>query len=424
MARDIFFKILMTVLMVGVLSLPLYTPMAFSAGQTKGEVAKPVQEVKMSKETQAALVAAQDFIKQNNYPSAKQVLVDHLATNPEYKPEVLFLMLGHVFYTLEDLDNAAKYLKEGHETYPNREDMLANYATVTYENQKFDEAAALFEKASEEFPENKADYLQKAAACYYQGENLNEAKRVFIKILNMKKEPDFKTYEMIFQLCQELRQKDEAKKYLVQMMNLDPLNPNYWQLLANMNLEDEDYMGVTSALEIAYTIKKPEKRQLENLDGLYAYLNVPLRLAKNIQKRSDRTENDNKKMIDAYLSVLRVDKAASVIDEMNKNKKDADLLLQKGKIYYEARKNKDAIKAFDECIALNPNKIEAYMLKGFAAWDLEDWKLAKECFRKAVTDKEYKKQATELVSVIESLEEAKAAMLEAKAERLELEVQE
>jgi tetratricopeptide (TPR) repeat protein len=424
MERDTFYKIPNTLLAVCVFSLLFFSPYVFSAEEKGGEVAKAVEEVKMSKETQAALVAAQDFIQQNNYQSAKQVLLDHLATNPEYKPEVLFLMLGHIFYSLQDFDNSAKYLKEGYEAYPNREDMLSNWATVVYESEKFDEAAALFEKASEEFPEEKADYLQKAAACYYQGENLIDAKRVFVKILNMQKEPDFKMYEMIFQLCQELGQKDEARKYLIQMMNLDPLNPNYWQLLANMYLEDEDYTAVTSALEIAYVIKKPEKRDLENLDGLYAYLNVPLRLAKSLQKRNDRNENDNKRLINAYLSALRVDKAASIIDEMNKNKKDADLLFQKGNIYYEARKNKDAMKALDECIALNPNKVEAYMLKGFVAWDLEDWDLAKECFRKAVTDKEHKRQATELIDVIESLEEAKAAMLEAKAERLELVVEE
>ena len=64
------------------------------------------------------------------------------------------------------------------------------------------------------------------------------------------------------------------------------------------------------------------------------------------------------------------------------------------------------------------------MLKGFCAWDLEDWNLAKESFKKAITDKNYKRQASELITVIESLEEAKALMLEAKAERVELEVQE
>jgi pentatricopeptide repeat protein len=423
MERYIFSKIPTTVLAVCVFNLLFFSPYVFSAEKKEGEVAQPAEKVRMSKETQAALVAAQDFMTQQNYQSAKQVLVDHLATNPEYKPESLYAMLGYVYYMLKDLDNAAKYLKEGYEAY-SKEELLNNWAGVVYESQKYDEAAAIFEKAAEAFPQKKAEYLKKAASSYYEGGKPGEAKRVFIRILNMQKEPDFKLYETIFSLCEEMGQKDEARKYLVQMMNLDPLNPKYWEYLARMYQEDDDFTGVTSALEIAYNIKKPEKKEIERLEQFYAYLNVPLRLAKNIQNRDDKTENDYKNMINAYLSAIRTDKAVSIIDEMLKNKKDIDLLLKKGKILFEARKDKEAIKTFDECIAMNPNKAEAYMLKGYCAWDLEDWNLAKESFRKAINDRDYKKQASELIDVIESLEEAKADMLEAKAERVELEVQE
>jgi len=418
----IFFKIPTTVLAVCVLSLLFFSPYTFSA-EKGGEVAKPIAKVRMSKETQAALVAAQDLMTQKNYQAAKQVLMDHLATNPEYKPEALYAMLGYVYYTLGDLDSAAKYLKEGYEAYP-KEELLSNWAGVVYESEKYDEAAAIFEEASEVFPEKKVEYLKKAASSYYEGRKPGEAKRLFVKLLNMQKEPDFKLYETIFSLCEEMGQRDEARKYLVQMMNLDPLNSKYWEYLARMYQEDEDYTGVASALEIAYNIKKPEKQEIERLEQFYAYLNVPLRLAKHIHERDNRTENDNKNMINAYLSAIRTDKAVSIIDEMIKNKKDTDLLLMKGKILFEARKNKEAMKTLDECIALNPNKAQAYMLKGFCAWDLEDWDLAKQCFRKAINDKDYKKQASELIDVIESLEEAKAAMLEAKAERNKSGVQE
>jgi len=423
MEKDIYFKIPTTVLAVCIFSLLFFSLSAFSAEKDGGEIAKSVEKVRMSKETQAALVAAQDFIAQEDFKSAKQLLVDHLATNPEYKPEALYAMLAYVSYSLEELDNAAKYLKEAYQAYP-KESLLINWASVLYESEKYDESAAIFERAAGEYPEKRAEYLDKAVAGFYAGEKLSEAKRVLIKILNMQKEPDFKSYEKLFSLCEEMGQRDEARKYLVQMMNLDPLNSNYWQRLAIMYNEDEDYVGATGALEIAFNLKEPKKSELDNLDQLYAYLNVPLRLAKSIQKRSDRTENDNKRMIEAYLNAIRTDKAVSIIDEMFRKKKDADLLFQKGKILYEARKNKDAIKTLDECIALNPNKVEAYMLKGFCAWDLEDWNLAKESFKKAITDKNYKRQASELITVIESLEEAKALMLEAKAERVELEVQE
>jgi len=423
MERHTYFKIPAIVLAVCVFSLFFFSPYIFSAEKKGGEVAQPIEKVRMSKETQAALVAAQDFITQKNYQGAKQLLVDHLATNPEYKPESLYSMLGYVYYLLEDLDNAAKYLKQGYEAYP-KEELLTNWAGVIYESQKYDEAAAIFEKAAEAFPEKKAEYLKKAASSYYEGKKPGEAKRIFIKILNMQKEPDFKLYETIFSLCEEMGQEDEARKYLVQMMNLDPVNFKYWEYLGRMYHQDEDYTGVTSALEIAYNIKKPEKKEIERLEQFYAYLNVPLRLAKSMQKRDDRTENDNKNMINAYLSAIRTDKAVSILDEMIKKKRDVDLILQKGKILYEARKNKEAIAAFNECIALNPNKVEAYMLKGFCAWDLEDWDLAKESFKKAINDKTYQRQASELIAIIEDLEKAKAAMLEAKAERIEIKSQE
>ena len=116
------------------------------------------------------------------------------------------------------------------------------------------------------------------------------------------------------------------------------------------------------------------------------------------------------------MSTLRTDKAVSFIDEVNSKKKNVDLMIQKANILLESRKNAEAIKAADDIIALDQTKGLPHMIKAYAAWDMEDWKTSKDALLKASNFKEYKDLATNMIGVLESLEEAKAAYEEAVAE--------
>jgi Flp pilus assembly protein TadD len=104
---------------------------------------------------------------------------------------------------------------------------------------------------------------------------------------------------------------------------------------------------------------------------------------------------------------MKIDDAVAYLDSVIDKKPNSDLMLEKGRILYKARRNEEAIKAFDELIAFDPDVGEAYMLKGNAAWDLKDWDLAKQAYRKGREFSDYRPQAKNLLDFIESIEEAK-----------------
>ena len=96
------------------------------------------------------------------------------------------------------------------------------------------------------------------------------------------------------------------------------------------------------------------------------------------------------------------------IDAVSSKGANLQLLLKKGKILFEARRNQAAIAVFDECLSMNPNVWEAYIMKGWAAWDLKDWKAAKRAFTMALSSKKYKAQAKDALDMLDSLDEARS----------------
>jgi len=403
-------------------SIVIFSCNVFAAEE--GEEAQRVEDEKMTKEGQAALVAASEALQVEDFATAEKTLEDYLATNPTYKPEILYQMLGSTYFNQEKFSEGAKMFAEAFELFPENSDFLTNqtvctiyYAQNNDDKKSFIAAAKLFEKQYEVLPEKDMENLRNAALCYYQGDDLESAKGAFLRLYEMKSEPDMEILDTVYKICQELGQKDEMKKYLLMMMDLNPLRREYWLLLGEMYQENSDYLNLASALEVACTIELKEKNELNNLVSLYNYLNVPYRTAKklvDISGKIDLNRDDELMIINGYYSTNRVDKAASYINGLSK--KDANLMMQRANMLLEARENEEAIKAADEIISSYPDQGNAYMIKGYAAWDMEDWDLAKKCFEKASGFKDIKSTAKYLVEVIQSLEEAKADVAYAREE--------
>ncbi|MEE8398783.1 MAG: tetratricopeptide repeat protein [Desulfobacterales bacterium] len=378
---------------------------------------------KLTKEAQTALYTAQEAIKVEDYAGGRQILMDFLAAlrlknsanpdQPEMIPTVLYLMLGHTYYAEENLVEAQKVFKTGYEADPSDENMLLNYAITTYETEMFTEAAPLFERLYEVKEKKDAKFLHQAAICWYQVENFDEAKRILKRLIALPGDPKAEWYQMIINICMELEQMDEAEGYIRQFLAMVPLNADYWRLLAQMRLNKEDYKGGAGALEISYFIKTPKKaKNWEDLADLFAYLNAPLRSAQNLEKayKSEGAPTKVEKrlqLVEAYARALRVEKAVDHLDKIIAEKPTTKLYLEKGKLLYDALRVKAAIVALDQAIKLDRKNGEALVLKGFAAWDLKDWKTSRKAFTAASQIKKHRLQAEDAIAVLDDLESVK-----------------
>ena len=344
-------------------------------------------------------------------------MLDYLAagqTDPV--PLVMYRMLGQFWYVDYEAKNhlaqSQKVFSAGHAAYPDEESLLRNYAVITYELGQLNKAARLFEKYYGMSKDHDIKYLTYAAAAFYGAQNLKEAKRVFIRLINLAEKPESKWLESVIAICMEQKAPNDAMKYIERALKFYPMEKKYWNLMANIYLDQADYNAAASAFEIGTWVKPPDKEnEWKNLIDLYNYLNLPLRSAKYIQKGLVQGGDKSEAPImvaDAFARGMRVEEAIAYIDSVHSNKPNLQLLLKKGRILLEARRNQAAIAVFDKCLSMNPHAWEAYVMKGWAAWDQKDWKTAKRAFSMALSSKKYKAQAKDALEMLDSLEEARS----------------
>jgi tetratricopeptide (TPR) repeat protein len=378
---------------------------------------------RMSREAQLALLEANRRYEADpeGLKAARQPLLDYIAAGqaesvPLAVPLVMYKMLGQFWYADNEAENrlaeSQKVFAAGHKAYPDDESLLRNYAVITYEAGQLGKAARLFEKYYEMSKAHDIKYLTYAASAFYGAQNLKEAKRVFIRLINLVEKPESKWLESVIAICMEQKATKDALKYIERALNFYPMEKKYWNLMATIYLDKSNYNAAASALEIGTRVKPPDKEnEWKHLIDLYNYLSLPLRSAKSIQKGLARSGDNSEAPImiaDAFARGMRVDEAIAYIDSVLSNKPNLQLLLTKGRILFEARRNQAAIAAFDECLSMNPNAWEAYVMKGWAAWDEKDWKTAKRAFTMALSSKKYKTQAKDALEMLDSLDEAKS----------------
>jgi tetratricopeptide (TPR) repeat protein len=265
--------------------------------------------------------------------------------------------------------------------------------------------------------EKDIKYLEWAAQTYYMVENLEEAKRIFLKLLGLQDPPKDTWMMQIIGICQAMEDTRGEEKYIRMALDYFPMEKKYWRYLANVYMAKEDYKGGTAAFEIATRVALPEqKTEWRTLIDLYNYLGLPLRSAESIQigldlLAKDSTEEEQQLAIaDAYARGARVDKAIAYLDSVIAKAPSYALRVKKATILYEARRNEEAIAALDDCIAMKSSAYDAHFMKGWVAWDMKDWKMAKKAFGESVNSREdtIRYTSEDALAMLKSLDEAKS----------------
>jgi len=381
--------------------------------QTEGEATEETEEEEeeLSKEANKALYEAQELIKEDDFAGARQKLLDFVATEPEKIPVILYEMLGFVYSQEDNMEGAREAFKSGHELDPDSENILRNYAIASLQTERFEEAAVLFEKLFDMMEQKDSKILQHAAMSWYQVENLDEAKRLLLRLFDLPEEPKPDWFKLIINICVELEQMAEAEDWIRQFLRLDPMQAEYWNLLAQMMLDKDDYRGAAGALEISYAVKAPSRgRQWEVLADIYAYLNALLKAAGSLEVALKGKTPDDKYLVlvDAYSRAHRFDTALARIDQLIAVAPTARLYMQKGNLLYDAGRVKAGIQAWDGCIDLDARNDECLFAKGLAQWDLRRWDDAQKTFSDAArVEGKYQLQAEDAIAILDDLESAK-----------------
>ena len=334
-------------------------------------------------------------------------------------PYQFYMLMGNCCFQLNDAKRAGEAYHKALESRPRDPDLLVNYAIASYIQEEYKEAAEVFAKAFRLKEDKDPDLLYRAGASYYQGGFYQEAKSVLDTLIAQNESLKKEWMELLVFTDVRLKNWDEAIKILRELVQQEPEDAKFWKLLAHVMINQGKYEDAAVVLEIAYQLKEPSRSELEGLASLYSYLDAPLKAAEILTMAYGTDQNPKQtlhlarlyargylhnKALHLYRTVLDADPSEVVVKEMLS-------------LLYESAE-------FQQMVALVEQVVKQYrfedpslyLMKGYAAWHLQDWDLACSAFQVAKASNRYRSQAEGALEIISGLVTAKTKVVASASE--------
>jgi tetratricopeptide (TPR) repeat protein len=397
----------------GLMLILMFVFMPLSIAQEK----EREKEEGMTTRARLAIFKAQTAMSEDNLDEALEILDEYISTRPPVVPLSVYELIAYIWLEKEDLEQARKYFKIMYNAQPDNPKVLRNYASLTYQTENYAEAAVLFEQLYEvEEATKPGGVLPNAAQAYMLAEDLDNAKRVLERLVGLPGEPEARWYEVLIGICMERKEMRDAERYIIDFLRLNPVQAKYWKYLAKIRMGREEWKTATSDLEISHRVEAP-KRPSEwlVLGDLYTTeVNAPLMGARCYKEanKDNSTEKGYLSISRNYQTAYRYDEAIQTLDEgIKENPKSTALLLEKGRVLYEACRYKEAVAALKECVKIDPKSGDAYFQMGLAAWTAKEWDTARTAFVQAKRfSKRYRSQCDSVIDLLDDLNDELAAV--------------
>jgi len=353
-----------------------------------------------------ALHKAQVRMDAKQYAEAAGVLREYMAQPEETVPYQVYLLLGSALHRNDDAKRALDVFQAGRKAYPDSDLLARNCAVVCYELERYAEAGRLFEKAYALKVPKESSLLFHAGSAYYVGEDFASAARVLGSLLDQEPQPREDWVRLAVHAHLEAGLPDKTEAILRRYLAANPGEAPYWELLAKLHLDREEYENAAGALEICYRLREPSAKELERLASLYAYANAPLMASATLQRvRPDEAGAEyGIRIAKLYASAGRPEEA---VRQLSRFGRSAALAERKGRILYDARRFQEAEREFREALGQDKDAAESRYFLGMCAWERRDWETAKASLLKLLGDKRFSRRVKAPLAVIDDLESAR-----------------
>ncbi|OPL13727.1 MAG: hypothetical protein AVO38_13010 [delta proteobacterium ML8_D] len=357
---------------------------------------------------------AKEILDRGDAQQCVDLLEQFLSKDHTDVPYQLYMLLGNGCFQLNNAERAADAYKKALNIRPKNPDLLVNYATALYMQEKYKEAAESFVEAFKCRKAEDPDLLYRAGACYYQEGLYREAKGVLDTLMALTDSRQKKWVELLIFTDVKMQNWDNAIKVLKELLQQEPNDAKFWKLLAHVTINQGNYEDSAVSLEIAYQLKDPSKSELEGLASLYSYLGVPLKAAEILNKAYGE-DQDPKQILQIARLYARgyMQNDALRMYRTVLNKVPSEVLIKEMiSLLYESCEFREMVALVDK--ALNQYGFDdpsLYLMKGYAAWHLQDWDLAQSSFRLATASKRYRNQAKGALEIITGLMAAKGNVI-------------
>jgi tetratricopeptide (TPR) repeat protein len=189
----------------------------------------------------------------------------------------------------------------------------------------------------------------------------------------------------------------EALAYATDLTRTAPENPKWWKALAHIQLEAGQPVEGLASLTIYGFLVPLTAKEKQLLADLHLQLGIPVKAAPLYE---GLLENGGEKslvqrLVAAYRQLGRPETALAHLETLGANKlaADPDLLLLKGELLFGLKRYAEAAEICRRSVQHGKQKGRAWLLAGYAAWQMDDIPASREAFTQAAEYRQSKKAA-------------------------------
>ncbi|MGR9054277.1 MAG: tetratricopeptide repeat protein [Gammaproteobacteria bacterium] len=214
---------------------------------------------------------------------------------------------------------------------------------------------------------------------------------------------------LLLSIYLEQKQYDPASELLRKLVNYYPANKQYWMNLTDVYLMRQNYAKALATLQLARYSIKLDETELLKLVGLYLHNNIPYKAAVLMQQAiSEGKVKSNaanlELLANSWAAAREPDKELHYLKQAANLKNDGNLYHRCAQILLRQEQWREAVAMFDAALAKGiKSPGQSYLLKGIAAYQSGQMKIAANAFKQAGQYRKTKNQAKQWLSQVKAV---------------------
>jgi len=351
--------------------------------------------------TYKQLNKAYEYVGEEKYDEAYKVLQKVMSRSKrgDYLQAVLNQAMAQIEWSRENFDAALKYFEKAVElnALPNQAHfgLMYQIAQLYFMKDRYQAALDKLELWFCKVPSEKVTssaYVLKASI-YIRMENYTEAVKAIDAAIAMDDKPKEQWYQLKLASHYELEQYPQAAETLVTIISRWPEKKMYWTQLSQIYLKLKQDEKSLSVMALAYRRNMLDAQaDVLFLSNLYANSEVPYKSAEVLEKGMkdgivEPTKTHWTVVADAWYAAEELEKALHAYEQAGKASVDGKIDLRRAYILVDLERWPESLDALNNSLRkgglTEPKTGEAYLLRGMAQFNLENFDSASSDWGKA-----------------------------------------
>ncbi len=363
------------------------------------------------------LSKVETLIGKKEYSEARQKLQKLLAgvKKDSYEQAIILRSLASIYAFQNQYKKSAQLLEQALATKAltetQQQEAMLNLGQLYMANEQYQKAVDTLDPWLKQHP-NSTDVQVRIllANGYAQLKQYRKALPYIEDVIKNAKNPQESWLQLNLALYYELQNYSAAAGILRRLIAQYPEKKDYWQQLASVYLQLQQYSNALTIKNLAY--KKgfiSSESQILELVNLFLYNKQPYQAALILNKElNSNTVKQNSAhwelLANAWTNAREYKKATAALEKASVLNEKGELYLQLGRIHVEQEEWGTAISALNKALAKGKLKQtgEAYILLGMSYYEIAQLKSAEKAFSKARQYSKTKKSAEQWLTYIDN----------------------